>query len=451
MKPVFVAKALAAAVLVTLAQASAAADLIDAYRAAQRVDPTILAAGEALTAGREKEVQGRALLRPQVALSAQLAASSERTSSPDLPAQLAGLVDTQSSGTQHQLALQLTQPLYDAKARADKAQLSEQTQLSEISHRNAQQELLQRVGEAYFNVLYAEESLRVVRAEKAAVGLQRDRAQARFDVGRGKITELHEAQARYDSVLTREVSTASTLALRQAQYRELTGAEASGLAPLATGFTPLPPQPDDLGAWQAKGDTANPRVQSKHSEVRIARAEIGKHALAGRPTLDLVASLSDKGRHGGLSSSLAGDSQRSASLGVQFSVPLYAGGGLESKHRESIAQSRQAEQELAGARRDTRLQVQDGYLAVKTGVARIGSLQQELRSAQTALEATTLGRDVGTRTDLDVLDAQQRVFSAQLELAKSRNDYLVGRLKLAAAAGELHEGELQALNAYLAR
>lgn len=441
---------LAGAALALASGSSCALDLMDAYRRAQQADPTILAAQESLLAGREKAVQGSALLKPQVGLSASLAQQSDRSSAGSLPPALAGSVPDSSSGAMHQVAIQLKQPIYDAKSRADKAQLQQQTALAEINHRQAQQELIQRTGEAYFGVLLAQEHLRVVQAEKAAVGQQRDRAQARFDVGRGKITDLQEAQARYDSVLTREVSAQSTLAQRHEQYRELTGTAAEGLASLREGFAPTPPLPDSLQAWQLKGEDANTHVLRQRSELAIAGAEIEKYKLSGRPTLDLVAAYTDRGQHGGSSNGLTPDRQRSASLGLQFSVPLFTGGAIDSRQRESLARQRQAEQELGAARRDARLQVQDSFLAVKTGVARVAALEQSLRSTRTALEATTLGRDVGTRTELDVLDAQQRMYSAQLDLAQARHDYLLGRLRLAAAAGELQEGDLQALNTHLA-
>jgi len=425
-------------------------DLIASYHQALQFDPRMRAAEEALAAGREKAEQGHALLRPQVALSAGLARLDERTSS-SLPPALAGLMPSERAGQQHQVALQMTQPLYNAKSRAEREQLIQQTGLAEIQHRQARQDLMKRVSEAYLGVLRAEEALRVVRAEKAAVLMQRDRAQARFDVGRGRITEVQETQARHDSVLTREISAESTLAHRRAQYAELTGRVAEGLRPLASAFEPALPMPDSLVAWQTKGEELNPRVQLKQGELAIASAETGKWKLAARPTLDLVASYTDRGQHAGLAGTLAGDGSRSASIGLQFSVPLYAGGGLDSRERESLARARQAEHELAGTRRDTRLEVQDAFLAVKTGVARIAALGQQVRSAETALEATTLGRDVGNRTELDVLDAQQRLFAAQRDLAEARTDYLLGRVRLAAAAGELQESDLRALNGYLAR
>lgn len=446
-----VARVAVAALLAAGCRSGFALDLVESYRRAQAADTDTLAAQEALAAGREKAVQGSALLKPQIGLAANLSHLNERSSGANLPPALAGAIPDSSAGTSHQLAIQLKQPLYDARARADKAQLQQQAALAEVSFQHAQQGLIQRVATSYFGVLLAQESLRVVQAEKAAIGLQRDRAQARFDVGRGKVTDLQEAQARYDAVLTREVSARSTLALREAQYRELTGVAPAGLAPLAPGFVPVPPQPDSLAAWQLKGEDHNTAVQRQRGELAIASAEIAKHRLNGRPTLDLVASVSERGQHGGSASSLSPERSRSAMVGLQFSVPLYAGGALDSRERESLARARQAEQELGSARRDARLQVQDAYLAVRTGVARIGSLEQSLRSSRIALEATTLGRDLGTRTELDVLDAQQRVFGAELDLAQARHDYLLGRLNLAAAAGELQEGELQSLNTYLAK
>jgi outer membrane protein len=443
------AKAAAAAAFALLSSTAFALDLMDTYAKALQNDPRMLAADAALLAGREKAVQGSALRKPQVSLSASLTHMNDRSST-SLPPQLSGLVAPQNSGNMRQVGVHLVQPIYSAKARVDSQQLQQRSEMAELSHRDARQDLMQRAGEAYFNVLLAQENLRVVEAEKHAVGMQRDRAQVRFDVGRGKITDLQEAQARYDSMLTREVSAQSNLALRQAQYAELTGVPAEGLAGIRTGFVPTPPMPDSLQAWQQRGQDNSLRVLTKQSELTIASVEIDKHKLSGRPSLDLVASLTGKGQSGSASTTLSPDSNRNASIGLQFSVPLYAGGALDSREREAVAKKTQAEQELGAAKRDARLQVQDQFLAVKTGVARIAALTQSLTSAQTALAATTLGRDVGTRTELDVLDAQQRVYAAQLDLAQARNDYLLGRIRLAAAAGELQEGDLRALNADLA-
>jgi len=428
--------------------AAQATDLIGAYDSALRYDPAKLAADEAVAAGREKAVQGDSLLRPRVDLQAGLSRVDNRTSS-SVPAELSSLLPSHSSGNLRQASVQLTQPLYDAAARAGKQQLHQQTALAETQFDQSRQDIAQHVAQTYFGVLLAEEALRVVQAEKAAIGLQRDRAQARFDVGRGKVTDLQEAQARYDQVLTKEISARSTLDLRRMQFHETTGLPAEGLAQLAPGLVPTPPQPDNLVEWQVRGEDHSTGVRVKRSELEVAQAEIEKHRLAGRPTLNLVASYAAQGQSGGLSPLGTSGNDRAAVVGLQFNVPLYAGGALDSRERESVARERQAEQELAASRRDVRVQVQDAYLAVKTGVSRIASFSQSLVSARTALEATTLGRDVGTRTELDALDAQQRVFGAELDLAQARFDYLLGRVQLADAAGELGEADLRALNGWL--
>lgn len=445
-----VLKALAAVAFAVAAAPTLALDLMGAYAKAQSHDPTLAAAHSEAIAGREKAVQGRSLLLPQVQLTASATHLKDRSSSNSLPPQLQDVLKPNGSGSLHEVAIEAKQPIWAAKSRAEKRQLEEQTALAEVKFRDAQQELIQRVAQTYFNVLLAEETLRVARAEKVAVTQQRDRAQARFEVGRGRITELQESQARLDGVLTRELQAESQLELRRAQFEELTGEKAQGLAALRERFTPQVPQPDSAAAWQQQAVAGNTRVLFKQGELAIAGFEIEKYKLSARPTLDLVASAATKGQSGGLSELSAPDGKRSTVIGLQFSVPLYAGGAITSKERESMAKRSQAEQHLAAARRDARLQAQDAYLSVKTGVSRIGSLEQAMRSDATALEATMLGRDVGTRTELDVLDAQQRLYATQRDLAQARNDYLLGRIQLAAAAGALHAADLQALNAYLA-
>jgi outer membrane protein len=437
------------AALVLQAGAVHAIDLVGAYEQALRHDPTRLAAGEALDAGREKAVQGDALLRPRVSLLAGLSRVHDSTSG-TVPPALATILPSSSTGTVRQATIQLAQPLYDATARAEKRQLHLQSELAQTQFDQTQRNLAQRVAEAYFGVLLAEEALRVVQAEKAALGLQRDRAQARFEVGRGKVTDLQEARARYDQVLAKEIAAQSTLELRRAQFQETTGVPAQGLAMLPAGFAPSSPEPDSLSAWQAKGEDHSTAVRVKRSELEMMNAEVGKHRLAARPTLNLVAGYTIKAQSGGLSPLVAPDNDRTSVVGLQLNVPLYAGGAIDSRQRESLARQRQAEQDLEAARRDMRLQVQDGYLSVKTGMSRVVSLGQSLLSARTSLEATMLSRDVGTRTEPDVLDAQQRMFSVELDLAQARFDYLLGRIRLAAAAGELGEADLRTLNGWLA-
>ena len=424
-------------------------DLVGAYRQALHNDPTSLAADAALVAGRELAVQGDALLKPRLSLQAGVSRIHEHLDS-DLPADVAALLPSDSSGTARQVTLQLVQPLYQQGLRASRRQLHEQSALATTRFDAEREQLVLRVAEVYLGVAVAQESLRVEQAEQAAVLQQRDRAQARFEVGHGKITEVHEAQARLDAVQARLLTAQSELELRQAQFRETVGSAPQQLAKLVDGFAPRLPEPADLAAWQARGEASNTLVRSQRSALEIAGAEMDKNRLSARPTVDLVASYGAKNQSGGLSALVAPNGERNASIGLQLNVPLYAGGGLDSRQREAAARRTEAEQQLAAARRDVRLKVQEGYLAVTTGVARVAALEQALLSARSALQATSLGRDVGSRTALDVLDAEQRVASAERELVQARADYLLGRLRLAAAAGELSEESLRALGSWFA-
>jgi outer membrane protein len=436
--------------LLVLQGAAGAMDLADAYRQALANDPASQAADQAWSAGREKAVQGDALLLPRVNLSAGVNRIHNRQTGDRDPAASLIMPDS-STGTARQASVQLVQPLYDRAASAGRKQMHEQTTLAQTQFTASRQGLALRVAEVYFGVLVAEETLRVVQAELNAVQHQRDRAQARFDVGQGRITDVEEAQARLDAVSTREVSAQSMLELRRAQFSETTGAAPQSLTPMASRFLPRAPEPAALSEWQARGESDSTLVLARRSQRDIAQAELAKHSLSARPTVELVASYGAKQQSGNLSPLVAPDGDRTGSIGLVLNVPLYAGGALDSRQREAASRLAQAEFELAAARRDVRLQVQEGYLAVSTGVSRIAAQEQALQSARSALEATTQGRDVGTRTALDVLDAQQRLFAAELDLVQGRADYLLGRLRLSAAAGELDESSLRGLAPWLAQ
>ena len=181
----------------------------------------------------------------------------------------------------------------------------------------------------------------------------------------------------------------------------------------------------------------------------MARQEVAKYRLDSRPTLDLVGAYTMKGKGGDLSPLVAADRERTASVGLQLSIPLYTGGALNSREREALAKMRQSEQELAGAQQDVQLQIHDAYLALHTGLARVQALQRAQESSQSALDATVLGRDVGSRSQPDVLDAQQRFYAAQLDASQARIDVLLAQVRLAWAAGALSENDLQAIDAIL--
>lgn len=422
--------------------------LTQAFQQALRSDPSILAAEQALLAGREKAVQGEALLKPQVSLGASVTGISSHAYS-NLPDPVSSLVSPDSSGHVGEAAVKVLQPLFNATSSASKQQLIIQTAAAEIRWTAAVQDLTRKVAESYLAVLSAQDSLRVTLAEEATLAEQRERAQARFEVGSGRITDVQEAQARHDGTVAKRIGAQSALELRQAQFQSLTGASAQGLADQAS-LSRLPaPKPDLLQDWQRRGLERNAYLQSKRIELDLSKLEVGKYRLASRPTLDLVGAYTMKGKGGDLSPLVASDRERTATVGLQLSIPLYTGGGLNSREREASAKISQAEQELAAAQSDVQLQIHDAYLALHTGLARVQALQRAQESSQSALDATVLGRDVGSRSQPDVLDAQQRFFVTRLDVSQARIDVLLAQVRLAWAAGELSENDLQAIDATL--
>ena len=422
--------------------------LTQAFQQALRSDPSTLAAEQALLAGREKAVQGEALLKPQVSLGASVTGISSHAYS-NLPDPVSSLVSPDSSGHVGEAAVKVLQPLYNASHSASKQQLISQTAGAEIRWTAAVQDLTKRVAESYLAVLSAQDTLRVTRAEETTLAEQRERAQARFDVGSGRITDVQEARARHDGTVAKLIGAQSALALRQAQFQWLTGASAQGLADLSSVSRLPAPPPELLADWQRKGQDRNAYVQSKRIELDVARQEVAKYRLDSRPTLDLVGAYTMKGKGGDLSPLVAADRERTATVGLQLSIPLYTGGALNSREREALAKMRQTEQELAGAQQDVQLQIHDAYLALHTGLARVQALQRAQESSQSALDATVLGRDLGSRSQPDVLDAQQRFYAAQLDASQARIDVLLAQVRLAWAAGALSENDLQAIDAIL--
>jgi outer membrane protein len=437
-----------AAVWLLVCESAYAVDLIGSLQRALGVDPTFLAAKEAREAGREQRVQGRALLLPNITASGD-AKRMEVSTESDLSQQFGGVIPAESAGNIYGYSVTISQPLYRAEAFATNRQFRGQSELAEVSYRDAEQSVILRVARAYFGVLLAQDTVRLTAAQKAATKEQLDTAQARFDAGRAKITDVRDAQARYDAILASEIAAESDLVLRRAEYQEATGVLADDLAEVRSEVAPVPAEPADLAAWQAKGLERSPQVRAKQQQRAIAAAEVDKYGFLSRPTLDLIGSYSDSRHSGDLSPIVAPERNQVTTVLVQLSVPLFEGGSLNSRLREARAKEREAIQDLDAAKRDTRLRVQEAFLAVSTGVAQVRALEQALDSAKTSVDAATIGLDVGVRTTLDVLDAQQRYYSTQRDLARARYDYLLGRLQLPAAVGQLTDNEVMAVNAYL--
>jgi outer membrane protein len=426
--------------LLMCAAPAGALDLVAAHRAAIEHDADFAAEVSAADAGREYAVQSRAALAPRVNITGQAGKldTTTRTSG-----NLSSLLTADTNGKVYGYGVSLSRPLYRPDLKADARNLAAQADIAALTFKGAQQDLILRVAQAYFGVLLAQDSLAFAAAQKDAVAEQLAAAKERFESGRARVTDVAEAQANFDALAAAQIAAESDLEVARSRFVALTGHEGEDPEPVASRLAAQPPQ--DAQEWRDRARAVSIEVRVRTLQLDMADAEVERTRLAGRISLDLVAKYEDTRQHGELNPIAYPDQSSKLQVGVQFSVPVFAGGALESKARQAIAQRNQARQELEATRRQVDVDVREAYLQVTSGAQRVAALEQGLVSAQTSLEAAELGREVGNRTNLDVLSLQQQVYDVKRDLADARYGYLLTQLKLAALAGELTENNLAAL------
>ena len=433
-----------------LAAGVQAADLLQVYQDALDNDAQFAAAKASLEAGREKLPQGLAGLLPTVGLSANTVWNDvdyERRSSPA----------TQSSGryNSHGYSLNLTQPLFRWQNWLQYDQAKQQVAQAEAQFLLARQELILRVAQAYFDVLYGQENLKSLQAQKAAITQQLELAKKSFEVGTATITDTHEAQSRFDLASAQEIAAESDLEIKRRNLQSIIGREPGELAPLGKDTALIPPKPAAMGDWVSAAEKDSLAVQVQQALAEIADKEVEKQRAGHYPTLDLVAGRSNSVQTGAVQTvptlAPAGFDQTATTIGVQFNLPLFQGGAQVSRQREAEASRTAARSNLEYARRQAALGARQYYLGVVNGLAQVKALEAALVSSRSALDANKLGYEVGVRINIDVLNAEQQLYSTQRDLAKSRFDTLVSQLRLKGAVGSLADTDLQQVNALLER
>jgi len=424
------------ALLLTFAWTAQAANLSEVYKLARQHDPVYAAAYASYKAGLERLPQTQALLRPSIGLSASLRHNQ---------------VDTNlSSGTSSNPAgfgLSLQQPLYRKQNLETYEQGKLQTLLAESQLKAAEQDLILRVARAYFDVLLAQDNLSTSEAQKKAIAEQLAQAKFSFEVGAATITDTHEAQARSDLASAQEIAARNDLAVKRQSLEKLIGAVAPKLDILASHAKLPAPEPDDIEKWVAHSQESGLGVAISRTAEEIARREVAKQRAGGLPTLDLVASYSDT--RNGTSSGLTKVDSQSAQLGLELAWAFYQGGAIESRIREAQANQEKARFELDEARLLAALDARNAFLGVASGNARSQALAQAVVSSESQLQSTKLGLEVGVRTRVDVLNAQQQLFAAQRDLAAARYETIKSGLALKATAAALTEADLAAMDAFL--
>jgi outer membrane protein len=409
-------------------------EVLDMARAS---DAPFAAARAAAQAGRERLPQAQATTRPNVNFNFSTRRNRDGSSAYD---------DTLSYDASS-ASLSVVQPLFRLLNKATIEQAEWQVQLVEHQLAFAEQDLLLRVARGYFDVLQAQDELAAATAQKDALVQQLAQARRSFEVGTVPVTDFNEAQTRHDLARAQEIATRNDL---ESKRRVLERSIARPLPPLArlmpgAGIALLDAQAQDALVEAAPKDALP--VAIGRLAVEVAATEIDRRESGRHPTLDLFFSVgmsrnANYGRFGGTDT-------RQASLGFDLSFPVYQGGAVSSRTREAVADRLRAEEELLNAQRQARLDAQQAQLGVQSGSALTEALEQALRSAETQLRSTQRGQQVGVRTRVDVLNAEQQLFATRRDLAAARYRTLVAALQLKAAAGALRETDLRALDTLL--
>jgi outer membrane protein len=417
--------------------------LLDVYHQALANDPTLASALSANKAAQEIIEQGKALYRPTVNFSA--SANNSRTDIRYLEGNFAG---GNSNFDTYRAGVEARQPIYRKQNLVQMDQAKTQVSQADKQFHLSQQALILRTTEAYFEVLIAQDKIDLIVAQKTAILSQLEQAKATFEVGTATITDVNEAQARYDLIVAQEVAAINEHQIAKRSLQAITGEMPANLATVKSDIQ-VTPLGQDMEAWQDIAMKNNLNIQIQQDALRFAEQQVEFANAGHHPTLDLVGSYTDSYTNGSPSVFSAGNELKNATIGLQLDIPIYQGGATSSLARQAVHNKQKAQDDLDIARRQTDLEAQRGYLNLNTSIAQVKALEQALISSQSQLDSTKLGYEVGVRTSVDVLNAQQQFFSAKRDLLQARYNYLVNIIRLKSASGLVAEADLVDINQQL--
>jgi outer membrane protein len=437
-------KAITLSLLIALPTVAHGADLMEIFRLAQGADSQYAAARAAWSAGQEKLPQGLSGLLPSATVSASTQYNDREIRPRD------GSATTTSQFNSNAATIAVTQPLYRPQNLTTYEQAKYQVVQSDAVFAQAAQDLLLRVAQAYFDVLLAQDTIVFAQAQLVAIGRQLEQAKRNFEVGTATITDTHEAQSRYDLTVSLEITSKNELEIRKRFLELIIGRPTPGLSPLGPRFNPSFPDPNNPVAWVDDAGRNNPQVIANQANLDFAAKEVERNRAGHRPTIDAFARYTDSGEGAG-TVGVQGVDSRFGVVGLQLAIPIYQGGLTSSRVREALANEEKARQDLENARRTAQLTAQQTFLGVASGVSQVRALEAALVSSQSSLDSTRLGQEVGVRTQVDVLNAQQQLSQTRRDLAQAKYNYILALLRLKAAAGQLTEQDVAYVNGWLDR
>jgi outer membrane protein len=417
--------------------------LLDIYQQALAHDPTLASALSANKAAQELIEQGKALYRPAVNFNA--AASASRTDS-----QVVGsgnpFRDGKNTFQAYSYGVEARQPVYRKQNLVQRDEAVTQVSLADKQYHLSQQALILRTTQAYFDVLIAQDKIDLIAAQKTAILSQLEQAKATFEVGIATITDVNEAQARYDLVVSQGIAADNEYEIAQRAIEAITGDIPHKLASVKADIQ-VKPLAQSMKDWQQVALQNNLNIAIQQDALILAEQEVERAEAGHLPTVDAVANYNNSYSNG--SANGFGNDSSNATIGLQLQIPLYQGGAINSRARQAVLNKQKAQDDIVIARRQSDLETQRAYLNLSTTIAQVKALDQALISSQSQLDSTTLGYEVGVRTSVDVLNAQQQLFSAKRDLLQARYNYLVNIIRLKSATGMVGEADLQDINQQL--
>ncbi|OZB76718.1 MAG: hypothetical protein B7X29_09400 [Halothiobacillus sp. 13-55-115] len=418
------------------------ANLMDIVTLAEQNDQTLLAAQQKRLSIQENTPIARSNLLPQIGASAGLDYKRTEIKSNGIPN-----APTVIEGSGRTLGLSLNQVIYNRIDNLNLGIADLQAKQADLDFAAAQQDLLLRASTAYFAVLQANASLQLAIASQTAFKNQLAQAQKRYEVGLVAVTDVANAQANYDKANADIITARNALENAQSALATITGKEPTELDDVRTNLSTPRPDPANSNDWVTLAAKQNISLQSAQIGGQISQENIAINRAARMPTVDLTGQYGYNSAlsqfNGRQSSNLA------ASIGLQVSVPLYTGGRINAKSRQAAYQYQQTQNEIENLRRTVQQGTANDYRGVITSISEITAYGQSVESARTSLAATEAGYQVGTRTIVDVLNAQIQVFSAMANFLNARYSYLTNYLKLKADTGQLSLDDIKAVNAQL--
>ncbi len=419
-----------------------AADLKQVFKDALTNDPIFKAAIASNQALIEDESIALSLVLPTVNLSGDVSKNETTTTLSN--------IKSPSNFESNSYSLSIRQTIYNHDYFTQLSQTDESTAIAKAKIIRAKQELILRVASSYYNVLGAADNLEFAVAEKKSIQQQLHQTKQRFDVGLTAITDVHEAQSRFDQSVASEIGAENLLAINKEKLREITGI----LYPVFKGLkenTPLlNPEPNDVKKWIKTAIDNNQALFVAAKNMAISKLGISRAQSGHYPKLDLIAAKNMSNSTTSFDGSTFFDIEReSTTISLQLNIALYEGGRTSSRSQKAQYLYQQARELYERQRRQTERETRTSYLTVLADISQVKALKQARASSKIALKATQAGFEVGTRTAVDVLNSQRELFRAQRNYARARYEYILETLRLRLAAGTLTESDINNVNAWL--